>query len=157
MESSAPRAHACASAQRKEKMEGISDIKIIGVDEKRPPRILKEPYIDLFFKLSHKPPLDWSKDFKELMADHPSKAKVDEKSGLFINGWVRTPDEVVPFLDLLKQKIEQCSRQYIKRIESSVRTSGEDNESMLREESGEQGRLNKIVAELKFDEIAEDR
>ena len=138
-------------------MEGISDIKIIGVDEKRPPRILKEPYIDLFFKLSHKPPLDWSKDFKELMADHPSKAKVDEKNGLFINGWVRTPDEIASFLDLLKQKVEQCSRQYINRIESSVRASGESNESMVQEETGEQGRLNKIIAGLKFDESKDDQ
>ena len=31
-------------------MEGISDIKIIGIDEKRPPKIRKEPYIDLVFK-----------------------------------------------------------------------------------------------------------
>ncbi|MGW8248406.1 MAG: hypothetical protein ACWGOV_09875 [Acidiferrobacterales bacterium] len=132
-------------------MEGISDIKIIGVDEKRPPRIRKEPYIDLFFKLSHKPPLDWSKDFKELMANHPSKAKVDEKNGLFINAWVRSPDEITAFLDLLKEKVEQCSRQYIERIESSVRNTGEANESMKSEESGEQGRLNKIIAGLRFD------
>jgi len=136
-------------------MEGISDIKIIGIDEKRPPRILREPYIDLYFKLSHKPPLDWSRDFKELMAGHPSKAKVDEKSGLFINGWVRTPDEIASFLDLLKQKVEQCTREYIERIESSVRTAGENNESMVSEETGEQGRLNKIIASLEFDTIPE--
>jgi len=136
-------------------MEGISDIKIIGIDEKRPPKILREPYIDLYFKLSHKPPLDWSKEFKELMASHPSKAKVDEKNGLFINGWVRTPDEVESFLDLLKQKVDQCSREYIKRIESSVLSSDEDNSATAGEATGEQGRLNKIIAGLKFDTVAE--
>ena len=136
-------------------MEGISDIKIIGIDERRPPRILREPYIDLYFKLSHKPPLDWSRDFKELMAGHPSKAKVDEKNGLFINGWVRRPDDVAAFLELLKEKVDECSRQYIKRIETSVRDASDADASMVKEESGEQGRLNKIVASLDFDEIPE--
>ena len=37
-------------------MEGISDLKIIGTDERRPPIIRKEPYIDVFFKLSHQAP-----------------------------------------------------------------------------------------------------
>jgi len=32
-------------------MEGISDIKICGMDEKRPPRMKKEPYIDLFWAI----------------------------------------------------------------------------------------------------------
>lgn len=136
-------------------MEGISDIKIIGIDERRPPRILREPYIDLYFKLSHKPPLDWSRDFKELMAGHPSKARVDEKNGLFINGWVRRPDDVAAFLELLKEKVDECSRQYIKRIETSVRDASDADASMVKEESGEQGRLNKIVASLDFDEIPE--
>ena len=136
-------------------MEGISDIKIIGIDERRPPRILREPYIDLYFKLSHKPPIDWSRDFKELMADHPSKARVDEKNGLFINGWVRRPDDVAAFLEFLKEKVDECSRQYIKRIETSVRDASDADASMVKEESGEQGRLNKIVASLDFDEIPE--
>ena len=136
-------------------MEGISDIKIIGIDERRPPRILREPYIDLYFKLSHKPPLDWSRDFKELMAGHPSKARVDEKNGLFINGWVRRPDDVAAFLEFLKEKVDECSRQYIKRIETSVRDASDADASMVKEESGEQGRLNKIVASLDFDEIPE--
>lgn len=138
-------------------MEGISDIKIVGIDDKRPPRIRKEPYIDLFFKLSHKPPLDWSRDFKELMAGHPSKAKVDEKDGLFINGWVRSPDEIATFLDLLKEKIDECSRQYIRRIEASVRNASDADASMVQEESGEQGRLNKIIASLEFDQVVEKK
>ena len=46
-------------------MEGISDIKICGIDETRPPMIKKEPYIDLNFKLIHKAPKDWCNDFKD--------------------------------------------------------------------------------------------
>jgi len=138
-------------------MEGISDIKIIGIDEKRPPKILREPYIDLFFKLSHKVPLDWGRDFKDLMAGHPSKAKVDEKNGLFINAWVRTPDEIAEFLELLKKKVDECSRNYIERIEASTRSAGDADASMAQEESGEQGRLNKIIAALEFDKVDSDQ
>ena len=47
-------------------MQNIMNIKIVGIDEKRPPLIRKEPYIDLFFQLSHKVPLDWCEDFNEL-------------------------------------------------------------------------------------------
>jgi hypothetical protein len=50
-------------------MEGISDIRITGIDETRPPRIRKEPYIDLCFRLTHKAPVDWCHDF----TDHLSK------------------------------------------------------------------------------------
>jgi len=137
-------------------MDGISDIKIVGIDDKRPPRIRKEPYIDLFFRLSHKPPLDWSRDFKELLASHPSKPKVDEKDGLFINAWVRTPDEIVALLETLKTAVTECSRQYIERIETSVRNASADDANMVKEETGEQGRLNKIIAGLEFDSPVEE-
>ena len=73
-------------------MEGISDIKITGIDEKRPPVIRKEPYIDIFFKLSHQAPADWCKDFNALLSNHPTAPKIKEKEGLYIEGWVRTAD-----------------------------------------------------------------
>ena len=47
-------------------MQGISDINIIGIDETRPPFIRKEPYIDIFFELSHQAPIDWCKDLNSL-------------------------------------------------------------------------------------------
>ena len=133
-------------------MEGISDIRIIGIDEKRPPRIRKEPYIDLFFKLSHKGPVDWCNDFNALMSKHPGKPRIKEKEGLFIDAWVKSPDDIAPFLELLKEKITECSRHYIERIEASIRNADRDNES-VKDDSGEQGRLNKIIAELVFDDI----
>lgn len=131
-------------------MEGISDIRIIGMDEKRPPKIRKEPYIDLFFKLSHKGQEDWCKDFNALMSKHPGKPRIKEKEGLFIDAWVKTPDDIAPFLELLKEKITECSRNYIERIEASIRNADKDDESVA-EETGEQGRLNKIIASLVFD------
>lgn len=133
-------------------MEGISDIRIIGIDEKRPPRIRKEPYIDLFFKLSHKVPEDWCHDFNALLSKHPGKPRIKDKEGLFIDSWVKTPDDIAPFLTLLKDKIAECNINYIERIEASVRNADKDNESVA-EESGEQGRLNKIIASLDFDNL----
>lgn len=133
-------------------MEGISDIKIIGIDEKRPPLIRKEPYIDLFFKLSHQAPNDWCRDFNALLARHPATPKIVEKEGLYIEGWVRTPDEISDFLDLLKQTVTECTRQYIERIELVARAASSASEQQ-HEELGEQGRLNRIIAALEFDEV----
>lgn len=131
-------------------MEGISDIKIIGIDEKRPPRIRKEPYIDIFFKLSHQAPADWCKDFNNLLAKHPSKAKIIEKEGRYIATWVRSPDEIIALLEQLKTSVADCTHQYIQHIELSTQQAANENTSMT-EESGEQGRLNRIIASLDFD------
>lgn len=131
-------------------MEGISDIRIIGIDEQRPPLIRKEPYIDLFFKLSHKAPEDWCRDFNALSAKHPGKPRINEKEGVFIAAWVKSPDDIVPFLEQLKGKVTDCSNEYIKRIELSVINASKANVS-LEGETGEQGRLNKIIAGLVFE------
>ncbi|HKK05089.1 MAG TPA: hypothetical protein VKA50_04505 [Gammaproteobacteria bacterium] len=131
-------------------MEGISDIRIAGIDDRRPPIIRKEPYIDIFFKLSHQAPADWCREFNNLAAKHPSSPRMKETEGLIIETWVRTPDEIVPLLDRLKDLVAQCTRQYIERIEESARQTGEANAS-LAHESGEQGRLNRILAGLDFD------
>lgn len=132
-------------------VEGISDIKIVGIDEKRPPRIRKEPYIDMIFKLSHQAPPAWCNDFNTLLAKHPSAPKIKEKEGLYIEGWVRDADEIVGYLELLKTKVEECSCNYIARIERSARDADASNIE-LTQEAGEQGRLNKIIASLEFDQ-----
>ena len=134
-------------------MKGISDLKIIGLDEKRPPRIRKEPYIDLFFKLSHKGPEDWCHDFNALLSKHPGKPRIKEKEGLFIDAWVKSPDDIAPILQLLKNKVKECSNNYIQRIEASIHEANNGRETVL-EEGGEQGRLNKIIASLEFDKIS---
>lgn len=133
-------------------MEGISDLKIVGIDERRPPMIRKQPYIDIFFKLSHQAPADWCTDFNNLLSKHPSTPKIDSREGLYIEGWVRTPDAVVEFLDQLKTTVTECTRLYIERIELAARNTGDQN-SQLATETGEQGRLNKIIAGLEFDSV----
>lgn len=130
-------------------MEGISDIRIKGIDEKRPPRIRKEPYIDLCFQLTHKAPLDWCQDF----ADHQTKAglptKIDPKECLYIETWVRTPGEIVGHLQILKKAVAECNARYIEKIQARERdqSSGIDD---LAKETGPQGQLNRIIAALDF-------
>lgn len=135
-------------------MQGISDIKIVGIDEKRPPIIRKEPYIDIFFKLSHQAPSDWCKDFNSLLAKYPYSVQIKEKEGTYIEAWVRKPDEIVALLDDLKTSVEKCTHQYIERIELSARQANDRDETQ-QEATGEQGRLNKIIASLEFDKITE--
>src|SRR3989344_6079474 len=77
------------SQPRNRIMEAISDTRTAGIDEGRPPRIRREPYIDLCFRLTHKAPVDWCQDF----TDHQSKvafpSKIDIKECLYIETWVR--------------------------------------------------------------------
>lgn len=130
-------------------MEGISDIRIAGIDEKRPPRVRKEPYIDLCFRLTHKAPVDWCRDF----TDHQSKmdfpAKIDTKECLYIETWVRSLDEIVGHLQVLKKAVAQCNVRYIEKIQASERDRGGDNDE-LAGEAGPQGQLNRIIAALDF-------
>lgn len=132
-------------------MQGISDINIVGVDATRPPFIRKEPYIDIFFELSHQAPVDWCKDLNSLFTiNHTtSNASIDEKEGLFIKTWVRKPDEITSLFEKLKEEISECTRQYIERIQRSSQQSAGDTSEI--KESSEQANLNKIIASLIFD------
>jgi len=134
-------------------VEGISDIKIIGIDKKRPPVIRKEPYIDIFFKLSHQAPVDWCKDFNALLSKQPTAPKIKEKKGVYVEAWVRTPDEIVELLEQLKEKVAECSRHYIERIELSLNNTDAANALLAQQGDGEQGRLNRIIASLDFGDI----
>ena len=131
-------------------MEGISDLKIIGIDEMRPPRIRKEPYINLFFKLTHEAPKEWCEDLNRLVAKGSYPAKIEPAKGLFIETWVRKPEEIQTALDELKQAVSTCNDAYIARIQAEARAAADVGDSS--EEGGEQGRLNRIIAGLNFDD-----
>ena len=130
-------------------MDGISDIQIIGIDDKRPPRIRKEPYIDLFFRLSHQAPADWCAIFNVLLGKHASNAKIKVKEGIFIEAWVKKPDDIPVLLALLKDKVAECSRLFIEKIELSISNASAANAELMLG-GGEQGRLNRIIAALDF-------
>ena len=131
-------------------MQGISDINIIGVDKTRPPFIRKEPYIDVYFELSHQAPSDWCKDLNSqfVLNKITSNATINEKEGLFIKTWVRTADEIESLLKHLKKEITHCTGQYIEHIQLSSQQSGDDTPET--NESSEQTNLNNIIASLVF-------
>lgn len=130
-------------------MEGISDIRITGIDEKRPPRIRKEPYIDLVFRLAHKAPVDWCHDLIDHQAKDGFPVKIDTKECLFIETWVRTPDQIVAHLQMLKEAVAQCNARYIAKVEARERVRDGANDR-LAQEAGPQGELNRIIAALDF-------
>lgn len=131
-------------------MQGISDINIIGVDETRPPFIRKEPYIDIFFELSHQAPIDWCKDLNSQFALNKitSNSSINETEGLFIKTWVRTADEIESLLEQLKKEISRCTDQYIERIRLSSQQNGVDSSETNK--SSEQKKLNNIIASLVY-------
>lgn len=137
-------------------MKGISDLKIIGIDETRPPYIRKEPYIDIFFKLSHQAPVDWCKELNNLMSKQTitTNATIIEKEGKFIGAWVRSAEEIASLLATLKITIVECTRQYIEQIQLSAQQSNAANAS-LAQDTGPQADLNRILASLKFDDEKE--
>jgi hypothetical protein len=132
-------------------MQGISDIKIVGIDEKRPPKVRKEPYIDLFFQLSHKAPKDWCEDFNLLTGKLDPAIRIDKNEGIFIETYVRNMNQIAAHLDQIKKKIIDCSEQYIERIRQCESAALIKN-AALRGDEGEQGKLNTIVATLRFDD-----
>lgn len=132
-------------------MEGISDIRIIGIDKNRPPIIRKEPYIDLFFRLSHKAPQDWCEEFNKLVKDLVPQVKIDKTEGLFINAYVRNMDHIPAHLDRIKEKISACNKQYIENMRLKELAAAEKNASLVAA-AGEQARLNAIIATLQFDD-----
>lgn len=131
-------------------MQHISDLKIIGIDETRFPRIMKEPYIDLVFKLSHKAPADWCQDFNLLFANHEYSVKIDADTGLCIETWVRKMDEIAGHLEVLKEKIKECSTAYIQKAKDRESAAATVNEAD-KNAPGEQEVLNRLIANLKFD------
>ena len=132
-------------------MEDIRDIRIVGIDEKRPPRIRKEPYIGFFFRLSHQAPKKWCQDFNKLTKDLVPPVKIDDNEGVFIDAYVRDMDNIAMHLDKIKRKIVLCNEQYIEEIRQRESSELARNVLLFGEE-GEQGKLNKIIAALRFDD-----
>lgn len=128
-------------------MEGISDIKIVGIDTKRPPLILKEPYINLYFSLSHQAVSGWCSDFNQLTSRYEYPAKIDEKKGLYIETWVREVAEIAPQLSRLKVSVQQCSDEYIAKIKAAAYEGTSTSTSV----STKQIHLNNVIAALNFD------
>jgi hypothetical protein len=132
-------------------MEGISDLKIEGIDENRAPSAKHAQYINLYFRLNHKAPEPWCFMFNDLMAKHPSKPKLIPTEGLYIETWVQNGEQIAPHLELLKTAVKECSKAYIEKLERDRRASSAQTGEKV-EDNSPQARLNRIIASLNFDD-----
>ena len=131
-------------------MEGISDIKIVGIDEQRYPRIRKAPYIDIFFKLSQQAPKEWCDYFNDLGKRLEPPVKIEKNAGLFIEAWVRDMEQIPGYVDKIKKAVEESNLKYVERLRQLQLASG--NDVARSGEDTRQGRLNTILASLNFDD-----
>ena len=132
-------------------MNTISDIKIIGIDEERPPQIRKEAYIDVFFKLSKQAPKDWCEDFNALGRQLNPAVKIDINKGIVIDAWVKNMNEIPAHLEKIKLKVKECNEQSIEKARLKALALAASVASNLGRGS-QQNALNDIVASLKFDD-----
>lgn len=131
------------------RMKDFKAIKIVGMDENRPPKIRKEPYIDLFFKLSHQVPDEWCDEFHKLTAKLNPTVKIDKGNSIFIKTYVRDMSHIPEHLELIKKKIIDCSEQYIER-QRQKSLADNNNNATVNAQGGKQGQLNTIIESLDF-------
>ena len=132
-------------------MSDITDIKVIGFDNDRPPRVRKEAYIDLYFQLSQKAPMDWCEDFNALGRKVNPSPKIDKNKGLHIETYVNNMNLIAQQLASVKKLLLECNQQYQQKIDEKARILAASNAS-LQGQDGEQSKLNQIVEALSFDD-----
>ena len=134
-------------------MINIEDIKIVGIDEDRPPRIRKEAYIDIYFKLADKVPMDWCEDFNSIGRQINPSVKIDKNIGLFIDAYVNDMTQIPVHLEKIKKLVKACNLQYLEKIREKAMALAASN-AALEGKSNEQDRLNQLIATLNYDEPA---
>ena len=131
-------------------MQDVNELKIIGIDSKRPPFIRKEPYIDLVFELSEKTTKQWCEDFMVLFKGATYKPKIDPANGIYIETWTRTMGEISGHLETLKTKVLECN-QIARDRQAALDLLAMSGNDMDVGDEGPQGELNAIIANLDFD------
>ena len=119
-------------------MSSISDLKIVGIDEDRPPRIRKESYIDLFFKLSQKAPEDWCEDFNARGRRISPSPKIDKNKGECIETYVNNMDDIAAQLETIKAAIIECNEHYLEKVRQQQQALAKSNAAL----QGQDGKQN---------------
>ena len=130
-------------------MQDIQSLHICGLDPERPARIRKEPYIDLYFKLSMKAPEAWCDAFNDSLKNASFPAKIKPKEGLFIDTWVRKPEDIPALFQRLKAGVATATQNHLKRIDEANRALRLATPTL--QDSAEQRMLDQVLAELDFD------
>mgnify|MGYP006883062480 CR=1 FL=1 len=131
-------------------MNSIDSIKIVSIDDKRPPMVRKEDYIDLFFKLSQEPPSDWCDDFNSLGHQLEPIVKIDKRNVLILETWIRDMSQIPEHFKNIKQKIIICNEQYLEKIKQKELAALVKNAAQSGQD-GAQNKLNLIMASLDYD------
>ena len=131
-------------------MNAISDIRIISIDEERPPQIRKEAYIDVYFKLSMQAPEDWCDEFNALGRKINPAVKIEAKNGIIIEAWVKNMNDLPTHLEKIKLKVKECNELHKEKARLKALAMAASVASKLGSGS-QQSALNDIVAGLKFD------
>lgn len=131
-------------------MSGISEIKIIGIDEDRPPVVRKENYIDLFFKLSSKAPADWCDHFNTLGHRIKPPAKISGDKGLIVETYVHDMTLIQQQLDKIKTKITECTQAYLEK-QKQERLALLAKQAQATGTSAKQNQLNEIISALNYE------
>lgn len=130
-------------------MDEFQDVKIIGLDKNRYPYLRKEPYIDLFFKLSQEPPKDWCDRFNSLTQNLNPIVKMDKKKNLFIETYVRDMNHIHEHLEKLKKIITNCNEQHKEKCLQQA-LDEKQNKQSEQNGGGEQVKLDAIIEKLNF-------
>ncbi len=132
-------------------MTSFKEIRIVGIDPDRPPRIRKEAYIDLFYRLSEDAPEEWCEDFNAFGRHVSPLAKVEKGGRRIIGSYVNDIDTIPAHFAQVKQAVADCNAQYIEKIRQREIALAKDNAN-LQEQGGQQFKLNEIIASLDFDD-----
>lgn len=130
-------------------MKNISDLKIIGIDETRPPIIRKEPYIELYFKLIHKAPRAWCQVFNDCVGKSAYSISIKIDEGLFIETWVRKTEEIDGVFKMIQAAIKTSIAQHIEQLAAKTRAASSESTGV--EATGEQLELNQLIMGLDYD------
>lgn len=128
----------------------MTDYHLVGIDLERPPKIQRMPCIDLFFQLNEEATEDWCKEFNSIVGSPKYPVKVDTASKLFIETWVRKPEEIAAWLEEVKSLVVRGNEAYKKLLLARSVVANADSPGEVKI-SPEQEKLNGIVASLKYD------
>lgn len=131
-------------------MQNVTEIKIIGIDSKRPPIITDKPYLDLVFELSEQTTKQWNDDFYDLFKNSDIRPKIDAADSLFIVTWTRKMEDIPEHVELLKAKVLECNQIALNR-QAALDLLAQSNGKVTESVSKLQGELNTIIANLNFD------
>jgi predicted DNA-binding helix-hairpin-helix protein len=131
-------------------MTDIKQIKIIGIDEERPPMLRKEGYIDLYFKLSVKAPEDWCDEYNKLGNRLTPRVKINPAVGLIIETYVHDVNQIQAHLDRIKEQIKACTTDCLEKVRQKQLALAAKSAAQLGVGS-KQDELNVIIAGLNYD------